>query len=232
MTTKLLIALLLGTGAHALRAQQPTGDWGNLARYADANRRLPAPATTPPRVVLMGNSITEGWPRTDSAFFTHNPYGYVNRGISGQTTPQMLLRFRADVIDLKPAAVVMMTGLNDIAENSGPYDPQTTLNNIKLMAELARAHGIRVVLCSVTPAYDFPWRPGLNPASKVLALNQQIKAYAAQEKFLYLDYHAALADSRQGMPAAYAADGVHPNQAGYRIMEPLLQKAVAAALKR
>ncbi|ALW87430.1 hypothetical protein AUC43_17125 [Hymenobacter sedentarius] len=207
-------------------------DWPNLQRYAAANRRLPAPQPGVPRVVLLGNSITENWPKADSAFFAGKPYGYIGRGISGQTSGQTVLRFRQDVIDLRPAVVVLLIGINDVAENNGPYNPQTTLGNIMSMVELAQAHGIRVVLSSVTPAADFSWRKGLNPAPKILALNQQIKAYAAKTGCVYLDYHSALADEQQGLKKAYGEDGVHPNLAGYRVMEPLLNQAVAAALKK
>jgi len=207
-------------------------DWPNLQRYAAANRRLPAPTPGVPRVVLLGNSITEGWPKADSAFFTGKPYAYIGRGIGGQTSGQTVLRFRQDVVDLQPAVVVLLIGINDVAENNGPYNPQATLNNIMTMAELAQAHRIRVVLSSVTPASDFPWRKGLNPGPKVVALNQQIKAYAAQHGCVYLDYYAALVDEQQGLKKAYGTDGVHPNLAGYRVMEPLLNQAVAAALQQ
>jgi lysophospholipase L1-like esterase len=145
---------------------------------------------------------------------------------------QMLLRLWSDVIALQPKVVVILSGANDIAENGGPYSPEATLHNIMAMTELARAHGIRVVLCSVLPAYDFWWRKGLQPAPKIVALNQQLKAYANQQRLVYLDYHTAMADQRQGLAAALAPDGVHPNLAGYRVMEPLLQQAVAQALKR
>jgi len=207
-------------------------DWANLARYAPANQQLPAPVAGTPRIVLIGNSITDGWPRADPAFFAGKPYEYVGRGIGGQTSPQMLLRFRQDVLDLHPAAVAILAGINDIAENTGPYQPQATLNNIVSMAELAHAHGVRVILCSVTPAAEFPWRPGLNPGAKVVALNTQIKAYAQQQHFVYLNYHTALADDHQGVRPDLASDGVHPTLAGYRVMEPLLQQAVAEALKK
>ena len=207
-------------------------DWPNLQRYAAANRRLPAPTPGRARVVLIGNSITEGWPRLDSAFFQTGPYAYVGRGIGGQTSGQTVLRFRQDVLDLKPAVVVLLVGTNDVAENNGPYDPQHTLNNLMTMVELAQAHRVRVVLASVTPAAEFPWRKGLAPGPKIVALNQQIKAYAAQQKCGYLDYHTALADEQQGLKKGYGNDGVHPNLAGYRVMEPLLNQAVADALKR
>ena len=206
-------------------------DWPNLARYATANQRLPTPAAAT-RVVLIGNSIIEGWVKADSAFFAGQPYAYIGRGISGQTSGQLLLRFRQDVINLHPTVVVLLVGINDVAENSGPYTPQNTLHNLLTMVELAQAHAIRVVLCSVTPATDFWWHKGLNPGPKIVALNQQIKAYADQHHLTYLDYHTALADEKQGLKKAYGSDGVHPNLAGYRVMEPLLNQAVAATLKQ
>ncbi|MBO2032260.1 SGNH/GDSL hydrolase family protein [Siccationidurans ginsengisoli] len=228
---KFLLALLAcSAGALTATAQAPA-DRDGLLRYAAANRAMPAPQASRPRVVLLGNSITDSWPKADSAFFAGSRYELVGRGISGQTSPQMLVRFRQDVLDLHPAVVVMLAGINDIAQNTGPYDPAATLNNIKSMTELAQAHGIRVVLCSVLPAYDFPWRKGLAPAPKIVALNQQLQAYAAERKCTYLDYHAAMADSRQGLPPALAKDEVHPTLAGYRVMEPLLEQAVATALR-
>ncbi|WP_303310957.1 SGNH/GDSL hydrolase family protein [Hymenobacter sp. BT730] len=218
---------------HRQEEERLHNDWAYLKRYAAANAQLPAPAPGVPRVVLMGNSITEGWPKADSAFFaSRKPYEFIGRGISGQTSAQMLLRFRQDVVALRPTVVVILAGSNDVAENRGPYHPHATLDNIMSMTELARAQGIRVVLCSLPPAYDFPWRPNLQPAPKIVALNQQIKAYADKNRLVYLDYHTALADERQGLKKAYGDDGVHPNLAGYRVMEPLLQQAVAAALKR
>ena len=253
---KILPALLLGCAlfaAPAAHAQQPVSaeakkaadeaadkqreyllhnDWAYLERYATANQRLSAPTPARPRVVIIGNSITEGWVKEDSAFFRGKTYEYVGRGISGQTTGKTLVRFRADVIDLHPAVVVILAGTNDIAENSGPYNPQTTLNNIMTMAELAQAHGIRVVLGSVAPSIDFWWHKGLNPAPKIIALNQQIKAYADQHHLVYYDMHTALKDEQNGLKKAYGEDGVHPNLVGYKVMEPLLNQAVAAALKR
>jgi len=234
---KRLLLSLLGIGllATPLLAQQatpkPETDWAKLGRYASANQQLAAPMAGTPRVVLLGNSITDAWPTTDPAFFAGKPYEYIGRGISGQTSPQMLVRFRQDVLELRPAVVAILAGANDIAENTGPYNPHATLNNIISMAELARANGVRVVLCSVLPAADFWWRKGLNPAPKIVALNEQIKAYARQQRFVYLDYHTAMADERQGLPATYATDGVHPILAGYLVMEPLLQQAIATALK-
>ncbi|GAB3585002.1 SGNH/GDSL hydrolase family protein [Hymenobacter daeguensis] len=207
-------------------------DWAYLDRYAAANQRLPAPRPGRPRVVIIGNSITEGWVKEDSAFFRGKTYEYVGRGISGQTTGKTLVRFRADVIALHPAAVVILVGTNDIAENSGPYNPQTTMNNIMSMCELAQAHGIRVIVGSVAPSVDFWWRKGLHPAPKILALNQQLRAYADRQHFVYYDMHTALKDEQNGLKKAYGEDGVHPNLAGYKVMEPLLNQAVAAALRK
>lgn len=220
-------ALLMPLGGWA-----QTTDWANLGRYAAANQQLPPPTASRPRVVLLGNSITDVWPKADTAFFGSKAYEYVGRGIGGQVSGQMLLRLWPDVLALHPQVVAILSGINDIAENAGPYHPEVTLHNITAMADLAQAHGVRVILCSVLPAYDFPWRPGREPAPKVIALNQQLKAYAAQHHLTYVDYHAAMADSRQGLPAALATDGVHPTLAGYRIMGPLLQQGVAQALRR
>ena len=248
----LLAGLLLRTAAHAQQPDNPAAaakkaadeanrqrqeyllrnDWPNLQQYAAANQRLPAPRPGRPRVVIIGNSITEGWVKEDPAFFRGKAYEYVGRGISGQATGQTVLRFRTDVVALHPAAVVLLVGTNDVAENNGPYNPQYTLNNIMTMCELARAHGIRVVLGAVAPSTDFWWRKGLHPAPKILALNQRLKAYAAQQHLAYYDLHTALKDEENGLKKAYGADGVHPNLAGYKAMEPLLNQAVAVALKR
>ncbi|TVT40358.1 acylhydrolase [Hymenobacter setariae] len=221
------VALLMPLGGWA-----QTTDWANLGRYAPANQQLPPPTAKRPRVVLMGNSITDAWPKADTAFFASKTYEYIGRGISGQVSGQMLLRLWPDVLALQPKVVAILSGINDIAENAGPYNPEATFHNITSMAELAQAHGVRVIICSVLPAYNFPWRPGREPAPKVIALNQQLKAYAAQHHITYVDYHTAMADERQGLSAALASDGVHPTLAGYRIMGPLLQQGVAQALKR
>lgn len=225
-----LTALALST-LPVLAQQAPSLDRDGLQRYAAANQRLPPPVASRPRVVLLGNSITESWPKADSAFFKSGPYELIGRGISGQTSPQLLVRFRQDVLGLHPRVVVILAGINDIAENTGPYYQQATLDNIESMAQLAQANGVRVVLASVLPAIEFRWRKGLSPGPKVVALNEQIKAVAARQHCTYLDYHAALADAQQGLPDTYTPDGVHPNLAGYRVMEPLLLQAVATALK-
>jgi lysophospholipase L1-like esterase len=204
-------------------------DWANLARYAGENDALEPAKPGEKRVVFMGNSITEGWKRADSAFFAGRPY--FDRGISGQTTPQMLIRFRPDVIELKPTVVVILAGINDIAQNTGLMTLEQTFGNLVSMTELAKANGIKVVLCSVLPAYDFPWRPGLQPAEKVVKLNGMLKDYAAKNKIVYVDYFSIMSDERNGLKSALTYDGVHPTLAGYKVMEPLVEKGIAAALK-
>lgn len=204
-------------------------DWANLERFRQENANLPIPAKNEKRVVFMGNSITEGWSNLYPAFFKDKPY--INRGISGQTTPQMLIRFRPDVINLKPAVVVILAGVNDIAGNTGPSTLEMIADNIYSMAELAKANGIKVVLSSVLPAYDFPWNPGMEPAPKIAALNKMIKAYALQHGCVYLDYYTAMVDERLGLKAELTYDGVHPNEAGYKVMSPLAEKAIAEALQ-
>ena len=205
-------------------------DWANFARYKDANAQLAKTSSLKPRVVFMGNSITDGWINADSSFFAGK--NYIDRGISGQTTPQMLLRMRYDVIDLRPAVVVILAGINDIAGNTGPMTLEETYGNIVSMAQLARASNIRVVISSVLPAYDFPWRPGMEPANKVIKLNAMLKDYAAKNNITYLDYFSAMKDGRNGLPANLSHDGVNPTLEGYKIMEPLAEKAIADALKR
>ena len=206
-------------------------DFGWLARYKEADLALGLPAKGEDRVVFMGDSITEGW-KIEGANGSFPGKPYINRGISGQTTPQMLVRFRQDVIDLKPKVVVILAGINDIAGNTGPMPLDETENNLASMAELAAANHIRVVLCSVTPAFDFPWMPGMKPAPKVLALNSWIKAYATEKGHVYVDYHTAMKDQRDGLPAALSADGVHPLPAGYAIMAPLVEAGIEKALKQ
>lgn len=206
------------------------GDWQNLARYRKSNTALATTKSSKPRVVFMGNSITDGWINADPSFFEGK--NYIDRGISGQTTPQMLVRFRPDVIDLKPRVVVILAGINDIAGNTGIMTLEETFGNIVSMSELAKASNIKVVISSVLPAYDFPWRPGMQPAEKVIKLNSMLKEYAAKNNIVYLDYFNAMKDERNGLPASLSHDGVHPTLEGYRIMEPLAEKAIAEALKR
>ena len=205
-------------------------DWANLNRYKTDNENIGLPKPGEKRVVFMGNSITEGWGNMFPDFFSAN--NYINRGISGQTSPQMLLRFRADVIRLKPAAVVILAGTNDIAGNTGPSTLEMIADNIFSMAELAKSNKIKVILCSVLPVYDYPWKPGLNPAEKIVTLNNMIKEYAHKKGFTYLDYFSAMVDERKGMLAEFSKDGVHPNEAGYNVMMPLCAKAIRKALKK
>lgn len=202
-------------------------DWANLNKYKQANEQLDSPVH---RIVFMGNSITEGWVHDSLDFF--DTKGYINRGISGQTTPQMLVRFRPDVIDLQPSVVVILAGINDIAGNTGPSTIKMIADNIKSMCELAEANGIKVVLSSVLPAYDFPWRPGLKPVDKVIELNQILKNFADQKGMVYLDYFSPMADNRNGLKDIYTFDGVHPNVLGYQIMEPLAKAAIEKALRQ
>jgi lysophospholipase L1-like esterase len=203
-------------------------DWAWIKRYQGDNENLPAPVAGEKRVVFMGNSITEGWINTDPDFFKGRPY--INRGIGGQTTPQMLVRFRQDVINLKPRVVVILAGINDIAENTGPAKLKDVAGNIFSMAELAKTAGIKVILSSVLPAYAFPWRPDINPREAVVKLNVMLKAYAEKNHLGYIDYYTAMVNEDQGMKKDLATDGVHPNLAGYKIMEPLAEKEIAKAL--
>ncbi|MFV5702025.1 SGNH/GDSL hydrolase family protein [Flavobacterium sp. XS2P12] len=219
----LFLSLFMGGKAQAQ-------DWPNLNKYQNENANLKPAAAGQKRIVFMGDSITEFWSTVNSEYFSGKPY--VNRGISGQTTPQMLVRFRADVIALKPAAVVILAGINDIAGNTGPATLEMIANNIFSMAELAKANQIKVILCSVLPAYDFSWKPNQNPAEKVMALNEMIKNYADANGILYLDYFSAMADERKGLPALYSNDEVHPNKKGYQVMAPLAEEAITKVLSQ
>ena len=203
-------------------------DWANLKRFKKENAELEAPKANEHRIVFMGNSITEGWKNIRPSFFANKPY--INRGISGQTTPQMLLRFRQDVINLSPSVVVILAGINDIAGNTGPSTIEMISNNIISMAELAKANNIQVVLCSVLPAYDFPWRPGLEPAEKVIKLNTILKSYAKKNNLVYVDYFSAMVNTSNGLKDELGNDGIHPNATGYKIMEPIAEKGISLAL--
>jgi lysophospholipase L1-like esterase len=205
-------------------------DWPWLERYADDNQKLPAPAKGERRVVFLGNSITEGWINTDPDFFKGK--SYVNRGIGGQTTPQMLVRFREDVINLQPEVVVILAGINDIAENTGPSKIENVAGNIFSMAELAKVNHIKVVLSSVLPAAAIPWHPGIDPVPSIIKLNELLKAYAEKNHLVYIDYYSATVNPDKGFKKELAIDGVHPNMAGYKIMEPLVEKAIGEAFKR
>jgi lysophospholipase L1-like esterase len=226
MQKPFLTALVLILTASLVKAQ----DWPNLNRYHDTNTKLVAPAKNENRVVYMGDSITDFWVNNDSTFFSSN--NYIDRGISGQTTGQMLLRFRQDVIGLQPKVVVILAGINDIAQNNGPERMEDIFGNIVSMAQLAKANGIKVVISSVLPAFTLPWRPAINPVPLVNELNTELKNYAEQNNIVYLDYFTAMADARPGLPAELSKDGVHPTLTGYKVMEPLAQKAIQKALQR
>ena len=225
-----LTAVPIGRALSQTPDERLRTDWAYLERYRAENAALAPPRPGENRVVFMGNSITEGWAKYFPAMFAGKPY--VNRGIGGQTTPQMLVRFRQDVVALRPAVVVILAGTNDIAGNTGPSTIEMIEDNLASMAEIAKANGIAVVLSSVLPVYDYPWRRGLEPAAKIVALNKWMKEYAAAHGAVYLDYHTPMADERQGMKADLASDGVHPNEAGYRIMAPLVEQAIGEALRR
>jgi lysophospholipase L1-like esterase len=198
-------------------------DWPGLCRYRAANAALQASGESP-RVVFLGDSITENWVLADPGFFEG---GVLNRGIGGQTTPQMLVRFRADVIALKPQMVHILAGTNDVAGNTGPSTEQDFKNNIMSMVDLARANGIRVVLGSIPPAATFNWRPQLDPVPPIKALNAWLRDFAAKSRVEYIDYYAALAGASGELKPEFGNDGVHPNRDGYRVMRKLALERIA-----
>ncbi|MBO0593111.1 SGNH/GDSL hydrolase family protein [Cellulophaga sp. E16_2] len=213
-----------------MTATAQSQDWPNLERFKAENDSLGLPGEHEERVVFMGNSITQGWiDYGNPALFKENTY--INRGISGQTTPQMLLRFRADVIDLKPKAVVILAGINDIAGNTGPSTLKMIQDNFKSMVELAQANQIKVIITSILPANKFAWKPGIEPADSVIEMNTFLKTYATENNCYYLDYYSALVDDKKGMKAMYSEDGVHPTILGYDIMTPLVLNAIKNVLK-
>ena len=191
-------------------------DWPYLKKYESANNALKSEPNQGDRVVFMGDSITEFWSNLMPEFFEGKPYH--NRGISGQTSSQMLVRFRADVIALQPKIVVILAGANDLAGNTGPASLEMICNNIFSMIELAQIHQIKVVLCSVLPANTFPWKPTENPSQKIKALNELLVDYSLKNQIQYLDYYSAMVDENDGMITAYTNDGVHPNKKGYEVM--------------
>ncbi len=204
-------------------------DWANLNRYKNKNVKIGLPSPKENRIVFIGNSITESWGNLNPEFFVKK--NYINRGIGGQTTPQILLRFMADAINLKPKVIVILAGTNDIAENTGPITLEKINENIISMAELAKENGIIVILSSVLPAFDYSWKPGLQPAEKIVALNGMIKNYAGKNEIIFLDYYSAMVDKRKGLKNEYTYDGVHPNKEGYQVMASLAEDAIARALK-
>ena len=204
-------------------------DWANLERYKADNKNLGSPTQHEKRVVFMGNSITESWPNLLPEFFQNN--SYINRGISGQTTPQMLIRFRSDVIELKPRVVVILAGINDIAENTGPSSVEMIAGNIISMTELASINNIKVIISSILPAKNFSWRPSINPAPIVLAVNKLIKSYAKKNNISYVDYYSLMVDNQKGLIKEYGVDSVHPNKVGYEVMAGLVEKVIIEVLK-
>ena len=211
--------------APALQPPLLLTDWAWLGRYRDENAKLIASGAKID-TVFLGDSITEGWARTDAEFFSN---GNIGRGISAQTTPQLLVRMHADVVALRPRAVHIMAGTNDIAHNTGPMTPQESKNNLMGMCEIARAHGIRIVLGSVPPASKYWWRPEVQPKAAAIALNEWIRGYADGIGAVYADYAAALTDEKGNVKPALAKDEVHPTPEGYAVMRPIAQAAIANA---
>jgi lysophospholipase L1-like esterase len=205
-------------------------DWAQLGRYGTANAALPEAAPGVRRVVFYGDSITDAWGRSVGEFFPGKPY--LNRGISGQTTPQMLVRFEQDVVRLHPAAVVVLAGTNDIAGNTGPSTPAMIEDNFRAITAIARQNGIQVVLASITPAYRYPWKPEIEPVATIRELNAWLREFCTDQHMVYLDYYTAMADEKGAMKPGLAVDGVHPTAAGYAIMAPLAEAAIAQALAK
>lgn len=208
--------------------QQKLNDWPQLARYRDANQALPAVAPGEKRVVLCGDSITDAWAKKPEEFFPGKHY--IGRGISGQTTPQMLIRFQQDVVHLKPAVVVILAGTNDIAGNTGPSTPEMIEDNFASMIAIAKTNNIRVVVSSILPAGHYSWKPEAQPADPIRQMNLRLKALCQREGLVYFDYYTAMANSKGGLDAELAKDGVHPTSKGYAMMSPLAEKAIAEAL--
>ena len=228
---KLILCLLVTLAFSSMDVMaQKNNDWARLGRYANANKELSVPAKKENRVVFMGNSITEGWVEIRPDFFNEN--GYIGRGIGGQTSYQFVVRFRPDVINLKPKLVVINAGTNDVAENTGPFDLQTTFGNIVSMVELAKANKIKVILTSVLPAAKFSWNKGITDApDKIEALNALIKEYAKKHKIPYVDYYTPMVTGpERALNPAYSKDGVHPTAEGYEVMEALIKPVIDKAL--
>lgn len=203
-------------------------DWADLRHYTAKNAVLSVPARHDKRVIFLGSSIFERWTNLMPEFFENK--NYINRGISGQISPQLLIRFRQDVIDLKPKAVIILAGSNDIAGSTGHVTNETIMNNIKSMVELAKRNHIKAILCDYLPVFDYPWRKGIEPASKIIALNKQIELYAKTKHLIVLDYFTPLVDEKNGQKAELTLDGVHPNAAGYHIMAEVTEAGIKKAL--
>ena len=215
-------------GDPPVSAAQSAGDWSGLSLYREANRSVWQRTSAGGRVIFFGDSITQGWD-LDQSF---SAAGYVNRGLSSQTTAQMLLRFRQDVVALKPQVVVILAGTNDIAENTGPTTLEEIEGNLMSMADLAKINGIRVVLSSILPAGQYPWRPEIQPIEKIAALNTWLAAYASGHKLIYIDYFSEMQDGKHWMRSELSPDGVHPNAAGYALMKTVAEPAISRALRQ
>jgi len=212
----------------SVSAQQNNEKWTGLSRYAKENKEIINDSLLMIKAVFIGNSITEGWVNAHPDFFKSNDY--TGRGIGGQTTPQFLSRFRQDVIDLNPLVVVINGGINDISENTGTYDPEFTMGNIKSMAELADANGILVILTSVLPAENIPWKKEIKDVpAKISELNRNIKEYADSNGFYYVDYYTQLLSPKNGLMPEYTTDGVHVTEKGYTVMEPIVKEMIDIA---
>lgn len=225
---KLFVFLAFSLFAGTFVKAQSAVDFANLTKYKDENTSILS-SKKKVDVVFMGNSITEGWVKSHPEFFSEN--NYTGRGISGQTTSQMLLRFQNDVVALKPKLVIINAGTNDIAQNTGIYDPDFTFNNIKAMADIAQNNAIKVIIASILPAAEFPWRKEITDVpQKVDALNHRLKQYASSKKLIFVDYNSAMRDAQGGMREGLSKDGIHPVPAGYTIMEPMIKNAIHKAL--
>jgi lysophospholipase L1-like esterase len=210
--------------------QKKLDDWPQLSRYRDANPALPAVSDGEKRVVFYGDSITDAWARKPEEFFPGRPY--VGRGISGQTTPQMLVRFQQDVVHLKPAVVVILAGTNDIAGNTGPSTPEMIEDDFESMIAIAKANNIKVVVSSILPADHYNWQPSVHPADQIRQMNTSLKELCQRDGLVYLDYYTAMANAQGGLSPDLAKDGVHPTSKGYAIMSPLAEKAITEAMAR
>ena len=233
MKIKLLVFLFiifsLITKNSNAQNHEKVNTWANFEQFKNENDKLSRLKNGEERIVFLGNSITIGWQETHPEFFENKTY--VNRGISGQTTPQMLVRFYADVIDIQATTVVILAGTNDIAGNTGPMSIDMILNNIKSMTDIALANNVKVILCSVLPAYDYPWSPNKNPNIKIPKLNSKIKKYAIETGVHYLDYFKALDNGNNGINKEFSYDGVHLTIEGYKVLEPLVENALKKVKK-
>lgn len=219
MTARKIIIAIAGILIAAAASGQPR-DWANFGRYSKQNDEI---AGHKVNAVFMGNSITDNWARLDPEFFSS--HGFVGRGISGQTTSEMLVRFRRDVLDLEPEAVAILAGINDIAQNNGYISLENTFGNIVSMCELAKAHRIKVIICSTLPCDRLSWRPEIKPAEQVKELNAMLKDYADRNRILFVDYWSVMANGNGGLDKEISGDGCHPNIDGYEIMEKIFLDA-------